>query len=113
MTLTASKTDPDFKTNNCIQYTGLSFSNKKSLNVGCISPHTAKLVKDMGIHDLLSHNVPGAWVALVIWAQDCVNNIFLTVLGQVAQLLCAQKLVTKDELYKSLGKVLKSPREGL
>lgn len=80
--------------------------------MGCVSSHTPKVEKDMGRCYLLSHTVPGAWVALLIWAQDCVNNIFLTVLGQVT-LLCAQKLVTKGELYKSLGKVFKSPREGL
>lgn len=81
--------------------------------MGCISPHTAKIVKDMGIHYLLSHSVSGAWEAFVIWAQDCVNNIFLPVLGQVTQLFCAQKLVTNVELYESLGKVFKSPRDGL
>lgn len=68
----------------------------------------AKVKKDTGIHYLLSHTVPEAWVALLIWVQDCVNNIFLTVLGRVTQLLCAQKLVTKGELCKSLGKAFKS-----
>lgn len=75
--------------------------------------HCISIVKDRGIHYLLSHAVPGVWIALVIWAQDCVKEIFLTVLGQVTRLLCAQKLVTKDELCKSLGKVFKSPREDL
>lgn len=76
-------------------------------------PHAAKVLKDMGVHYLLSHTVPGARVALVIWAQDCVYNIFLTVLEQVTQVLCVQKLVTKGELYKSLGKICKSLREGV
>lgn len=57
----------------------------------------------MGVHCLLLHTVSGAWGELVIWTQDCVHNIFLTALGKVTQVLCAQKLVTKGELYKVLS----------
>ena len=60
-------------------------------------------MKDMGVHYLLFHTVSGVWRELVIWTQDCVHDIFLTALGKVAQVLCAQKLVTKGELYKGLN----------
>jgi len=47
--------------------------------------------------------VSGAWGQLAIWTQDCVYNIFLITRGNVAHVLCAQKLVTKGELYKGLN----------
>lgn len=74
-------------------------------------PSHCKSNEGHGGQNLVSHALPGAWIASVIWAQVCVNNIFLTVLGKVTQVLCAQKLVMEGELYKSLGKVFKSLRE--
>lgn len=71
--------------------------------------HTAKIMKDTGMHYSLLHTFSGAWGELVIWTQDCVYNIFLTALWKVTQVHCAQKLVTEGELYKELASRRRSP----
>lgn len=57
----------------------------------------------MGVHYLLFHTVSGAWGEQTTWIQDFVYNIFLTAPGKVTQVLCAQKLVRKGDLYKGLN----------